>query len=83
MQDWGARPPLNFTKLNHPLKMVRIMHTGGSNCTDYQNCAKKVLALQGWQVTTQNMDDISYNFLIGGDGNVYEGRGAGVENQWK
>ena len=27
----------------------------------------------------QNWDDIGYSFLIGGDGNVYEGRGFGTK----
>ncbi|XP_066155304.1 uncharacterized protein [Euwallacea fornicatus] len=81
-EEWLARPPLNSTKINHPLSIVRIMHTGGNYCKDYQTCAGSVLALQGWQVGTQGMPDISYNYLIGGDGNVYVGRGAGVENEW-
>ena len=27
----------------------------------------------------QDYDDIGYNFLIGGDGNIYEGRGFGTK----
>ncbi|XP_066250351.1 peptidoglycan-recognition protein LF-like [Euwallacea similis] len=81
-EEWLARPPLNSTKIDHPLSIVRIMHTGGHFCKDYQACVGHVLSLQGWQVGTQGMPDISYNYLIGGDGNVYVGRGAGVENEW-
>ncbi|KAL1517473.1 hypothetical protein ABEB36_001236 [Hypothenemus hampei] len=58
------------------------MHTAGSFCNDYQTCAGKVSALQSWQVATFGYFDIAYNYLIGGDGNIYEGRGAGVENAW-
>ncbi|XP_060535554.1 LOW QUALITY PROTEIN: uncharacterized protein LOC132707648 [Cylas formicarius] len=80
--EWLARPPLSEIRLKEPRDMVRIMHTGGSNCSSYQECATKVLALQGWMVQTKGFPDISYNFLVGGDGNVYEGRGADVQNEW-
>lgn len=29
----------------------------------------------------QDMPDIKYNFLVGGDGRIYEGRGWGVNNE--
>ena len=32
-----------------------------------------------WRNSFQNWDDIGYSFLIGGDGNVYEGRGFGTK----
>lgn len=35
--------------------------------------------MQTFHIETRKWDDIGYNFLIGCDGNVYEGRGWGVE----
>ncbi|XP_076272865.1 peptidoglycan-recognition protein SC2-like [Rhynchophorus ferrugineus] len=80
--EWSARDPLNVTKISEPPKIVRIMHTAGFKCNSYQKCATQVLALQGWQVSSQGMPDVAYNYLIGGDGNVYVGRGADVQNEW-
>ncbi|XP_066250349.1 peptidoglycan-recognition protein SC1a/b-like [Euwallacea similis] len=60
--------------------MVRILHTSSSNCSDYQTCANKILGLQGQHVVNDGAPDIAYNFLIGGDGNIYLGRGADVSN---
>lgn len=37
------------------------------------------LSLKTFHIETRGWDDIGYNFLIGCDGNVYEGRGWGVE----
>lgn len=31
--------------------------------------------MQTYHMESQNWDDIGYNFLVGGDGDVYEGRG--------
>lgn len=80
--EWSARPPLNTTSVDGPLKIVRILHTAGANCKDYQTCAGMVLGLQIWQVGTQDMVDLAWNYLIGGDGNVYVGRGPDVQNEW-
>lgn len=38
-------------------------------------CVYRVRMTQTLNIESQNHDDIIYNFLIGGDGNVYEGRG--------
>lgn len=33
--------------------------------------------IQCFHIESRNWNDIAYNFLIGGDGNIYEGRGWG------
>lgn len=38
-------------------------------------CTYIVRITQTFNIESQQQDDIIYNFLIGGDGNVYEGRG--------
>lgn len=42
------------------------------------SCIARVKSLQTFDPT---LDDIPYNFLIGGDGNVYEGRGIDIQGQ--
>lgn len=41
----------------------------------FPNCS---FYLQNYHMDSNGWWDIGYNFLIGGDGNVYEGRGWGV-----
>ncbi|XP_054736109.1 peptidoglycan-recognition protein LC-like [Anastrepha obliqua] len=41
-------------------------------------CVYRVRMTQTLNIESQNHDDIIYNFLIGGDGSVYEGRGWNV-----
>ncbi|CAG9770628.1 unnamed protein product [Ceutorhynchus assimilis] len=78
-EEWLARGPLNTTTFRKRPKIVRILHSTGPNCSDYQTCANKVLGLQSMHVGEDGLPDIAYNFLIGGDGNVYIGRGAEVQ----
>lgn len=78
-----ARDPLTIKEVTSPFKMVRILHTAGRNCSDYQTCANRVLGLQGEHVGIGGLPDIAYNFLVGGDGNVYIGRGADVQNDFR
>lgn len=40
-----------------------------------------VRSIQAYHVETLKMDDISYNFLIGGNGNVYIGRGWNIQGK--
>lgn len=35
--------------------------------------------IKSFHIDTQGWNDIAYNFLIGSDGNIYEGRGWGIE----
>lgn len=49
----------------------------------YNNKTHKIIYFyfidQAFHVDTHNWNDIGYNFLIGCDGTIYEGRGWGVE----
>lgn len=38
-------------------------------------CVFRVRYIQNFHIESQNFSDIGYNFLVGGDGAVYEGRG--------
>lgn len=38
-------------------------------------CTLRVRLMQSYHMESRSWDDIAYNFLVGGDGAVYEGRG--------
>lgn len=57
-----------------PVRNVLICHTKNQlNCCDKKECIATVQKIQ--RIDREVFHEIKYNFLIGGDGNVYEGRG--------
>ncbi|XP_074042825.1 peptidoglycan-recognition protein SC2 isoform X10 [Leptinotarsa decemlineata] len=78
--DWGARPPKHYTNITGPVHMVIIKHTAGGYCDNFVACSKIVSDLQSLSATN-GWPDIYCNFLISGDGNIFEGRGWGVQPQ--
>ncbi|XP_034254256.1 peptidoglycan-recognition protein 2-like [Thrips palmi] len=50
-------------------------HTAGQECLDAEDCVIRVREIQTDQMRRMNFSDITYNFLVGGDGRVYEGCG--------
>ena len=56
-----------------------VHHSAGDSCYDQENCMGLVRGIQNFHMDTRGWNDIGYSFLIGGDGNVYEGRGWNVE----
>uniref|UniRef100_A0A8C6TGG2 Peptidoglycan recognition protein 5 n=1 Tax=Neogobius melanostomus TaxID=47308 RepID=A0A8C6TGG2_9GOBI len=60
--QWGAIAPRHKDCLKSSAERVVIHHTAMRNCKS----------------NTEHFDDIGYNFLVGQDGTVYEGRGWGV-----
>lgn len=78
--DWLGKPAKSFQNITTPVELVIIKHTGGGTCQNFQKCAGKVQTIQGANIA-DGMPDIYCNFLIGGDGNIYVGRGWDVRNQ--
>ncbi|KAG5676720.1 hypothetical protein PVAND_006532 [Polypedilum vanderplanki] len=77
--EWNANEPKSdIKKLNQPIKRIIIGHTGGNFCNNTDECR---LLVKQIQVENSHLDDIPYNYLIGGDGKVYEGRGFEFEGQ--
>lgn len=71
---WGGRPSVKpLRPLKHPTEYVLISHTAGRFCRDISSCSIIMKDSQASHVTS-NSPDIGYNFLIGGDGNIYVGR---------
>lgn len=71
--EWGAVPPSSpLVPMPTPTSVVYIHHsaTAGQGPEALQN-------FQHYHMSTKEMRDIAYNFLVGDNGTVYEGRGWG------
>ena len=73
---WGARAPNVTTPFPHsPATYVVIIHTASDACDIEASCSAEVREIQKMHMDLRHFDDIAYNFLVGGDGQTYEGRG--------
>ncbi|XP_049860300.1 peptidoglycan-recognition protein SC2-like [Schistocerca gregaria] len=77
--EWGARqptaPPDNMTASAVPYVVVHHGGAGRGYCFDQKACAAIVRSYQDLHMDTNGWDDIGYSFVVGEDGNAYEGRG--------
>ncbi|EDV96482.1 peptidoglycan-recognition protein LC isoform X5 [Drosophila grimshawi] len=74
--EWGGRQPnKELTKLNPPVSNVIISHTAAESCETREVCEARVKVVQNFHMDGWNWNHVGYNFLVGGDGIVYEGRG--------
>ncbi|KAJ8928526.1 hypothetical protein NQ314_018902 [Rhamnusium bicolor] len=78
-RNWGARSPKRTTPLRtNPPPYVVVHHSDTPACTSRSACETRIRNIQTGHMNDRGWDDIGYNFLIGGDGNIYEGRGYGI-----
>lgn len=76
-RDWGAAPPKSKSEeLSGIVRRIIIAHTLSDSCNI--ECAQKVRQIQ---VENSHLNDIPYNYLIGDDGFVYEGRGERLQGE--
>ncbi|KAL7048160.1 hypothetical protein ACKWTF_003247 [Chironomus riparius] len=75
---WNAEQPRATVELKLPIYRIIIAHTASESCNSEQECTKFVQELQR---NSTHLDDIPYNFLIGNDSKIYEGRGFEYEGQ--
>ncbi|XP_069701769.1 peptidoglycan-recognition protein LA-like [Periplaneta americana] len=81
--DWRGAEALSKRPLLHPIRIVIISHTETPKCLNFQDCCERMRSIQAYQMGRSGIKgteyvDIGYNFVIGGDENVYEGRGWDV-----
>ncbi|XP_011497199.1 PREDICTED: peptidoglycan-recognition protein SC2-like [Ceratosolen solmsi marchali] len=77
--EWGAtkqRDDVNPLKIKPPTHVI-IHHSATDTCTTRAVCQAKIRAFQKYHMNDKKWKDIGYNFIIGEDGNIYEGRGWG------
>lgn len=72
---WGGRAATGCSNLASNLSYVVIHHTAGTYCSTKTACSQQMRNMQNYHMDSLGWADIGYNFLIGGDGQVYEGRG--------
>ncbi|XP_017844219.1 peptidoglycan-recognition protein SD [Drosophila busckii] len=76
-EDWQARAASDgLTAMELPLERAVIAHTAGRGCSDDESCAAQVRAIQSFHMNGLKYSDISYHYLIGGNGKVYAGRSS-------
>ncbi|KAM4640715.1 peptidoglycan recognition protein 1-like [Discoglossus pictus] len=73
--QWGAKGVNCHTRLSTPVSFVIIHHTEGASCNSQSSCSTQARNIQNYHIKTKGWCDIGYNFLVGEDGRVYEGRG--------
>ncbi|XP_029374022.1 peptidoglycan recognition protein 5 [Echeneis naucrates] len=76
--QWGAAAPKTREYLKSSAQKVVIHHTANPSCKGLQECKDRILGIQKYHMTQRGFDDIGYNFLVGADGELFEGRGWGV-----
>ncbi len=64
-----------------PLQQLFVHHTAGSNYDD--DPAATMRAIYAYHVKSRGYCDIAYNFVIGWDGRIYEGRWARSYGPWE
>ncbi|XP_023948746.1 peptidoglycan-recognition protein LE-like isoform X2 [Bicyclus anynana] len=78
--DWLAQPVEGeLDRLLQPVPWVIITHTATESCHTQSQCVLRVRLIQSFHVESRGWYDIGYNFLVGGDGSVYFGRGWDYE----
>ena len=72
-------PQKLFTSIFIQLPYYFIHHSEGADCYDFDTCAEQLRGIQDYHMFTNGWSDIGYSFLVGGDGELYEGRGWNAE----
>ncbi|KAM6223642.1 peptidoglycan recognition protein 1 [Rhynchocyon petersi] len=74
-REWRATASACSQKLSQPVRYVVVSHTAGATCDSPALCQQQVRNVQYYHMQELKWCDVAYNFLIGEDGLVYEGRG--------
>ncbi|XP_054259190.1 peptidoglycan recognition protein 1-like [Macrosteles quadrilineatus] len=79
-REWGAAEASRVEYIRKPssVKYIFLVSTHQVKCNDGNTCQRIVKDIQRRHITFHRVPDIKYNFLVGGDGAVYEGRGFNV-----
>jgi N-acetylmuramoyl-L-alanine amidase len=77
--EWGARAPNGVTYMSDMVPYVFVHHSAGSSCNSLSSCSAQMRGIQNYHMDSNGWNDIGYSFLMGGDGNLYEGRGYNVQ----
>ncbi|KAH8301887.1 hypothetical protein KR044_000370 [Drosophila immigrans] len=79
--EWLGEPPSSVQNLVTPISHVIIHHTATEGCEREEECVYRMRVIQAFHMKSLGFTDIGYNFLVGGDGQVYVGRGWQSQGQ--
>ncbi|XP_022213809.2 peptidoglycan-recognition protein LC isoform X2 [Drosophila obscura] len=80
IKDWGGMPTKGKpVLLNLPVSRVIISHTASEGCESLEVCSYRARVTQSYHMDSFDWDQVGYNFMVGGDGRVYEGRGWDIQ----
>ncbi|XP_030373409.1 peptidoglycan-recognition protein LF [Scaptodrosophila lebanonensis] len=80
--EWKGEPPSGpRAHLATPVPNVMICHTATEGCETEDVCIYRTRVIQNFHMQSLGFYDIGYNFLVGGDGQVYVGRGWHIQGQ--
>lgn len=79
--SWGANERIVRARPYYAdrVRFAVVHHTAGRNASTPEESAAIVRAIQSYHVLGNGWNDIGYNFLVDRFGQVFEGRGGGVE----
>ncbi|XP_056638356.1 peptidoglycan-recognition protein 2-like [Diorhabda sublineata] len=72
---WQGLPSIAVDYVIIPVTKVVIHHTVTPECSTQETCSSMVKSIQNFHMESLEFPDIGYNFLVGGDGRIYEGAG--------
>lgn len=76
---WLAQKPMeDYNYIEGPIKLVIVAHTATESSEKQAINIRIIRDIQCFHIESREWNDIAYNFLVGCDGNIYEGRGWGV-----
>ncbi|XP_075392724.1 peptidoglycan recognition protein 1 [Tenrec ecaudatus] len=78
-REWRALASECRQTLQLPARYVIVSHTAGSTCNSPALCEQQARNVQQFHMRERTWCDVAYNFLIGEDGLVYEGRGWNIK----
>ena len=81
-EAWGARPPKRRYMIATPTRELWLHHSAGGILPGDNSVSdadlRRIKSIQNYHMDNRGWSDIAYSFLLDPDGNVFEGRGAGV-----
>ena len=77
--EWGARAPKTNPSYASTVKMAFVHHTVDSNAYARGDVPAMLRAIQAYHMDANGWDDIAYNTLVDRFGEIWEGRGGGLE----
>lgn len=82
-EGWGARPPKSTVALTMPTKALYLHHAAGGVLPGDNRLSnedlRRIRSIQNYHMDVRGWADIAYHYLVDPDGNILEGRGAGVK----